>query len=120
MEARYYYLIDGPLLGRLMRCPDTGGTRHTMRSLAAAAGVNKGKIANLLHDRRTKVTAQQATDIASAVGAHRYALFVPLRCPQSTVCRPVVHVIEQRHEAGVRCSACPRLRVGGVGRQRPT
>lgn len=72
-----YRLIDGLLLRRLMDCPDAGGDRHTVRSLAAASGVGKSKISNMLHDRQTEVTRQQASAIAEAVGARRKGLFLP-------------------------------------------
>jgi hypothetical protein len=72
-----YRLIDGQLLGRLMRRPDHGGTRHTVRSLAAVSGVGKSKISCMLRGRQKDVTAEQAAAIATAVGARRKALFLP-------------------------------------------
>ena len=73
----YYVLTDGPLLKRLMKRPDTGGTRHTVRSLAAATGISKSKISSMLNDRQTRVTAHQANLTAEAVGVRRKAIFMP-------------------------------------------
>jgi hypothetical protein len=72
-----YQLIHGLLLRRLMRCPDTGGTRHTVRSLAEASGVSKSKIGYMMRGRQMRVTASQARAIAEAVGLPREALFTP-------------------------------------------
>lgn len=75
MPEHRYRLTSGQLLSRLMRCPDAGEQRHTVRSLAAAAGVSKSKIHSMLRGRQTKVTEEQANRIAEAVGAHRSPLF---------------------------------------------
>lgn len=75
--APRFRLIDGPLLSRLMRCPDTGGRRHTARSLATETGISKSKINSMIHDRQTRVTEEQADRIAKAVGVTRKALFAP-------------------------------------------
>lgn len=72
-----YRLNDGQLLSRLMRCPDAGGTHHTLRSLAAATRVSKSKLSSMLHGRQMDVTASQANAIAEAVGVQRGALFTP-------------------------------------------
>lgn len=72
-----YRLTDGQLLRRLMRCPDTGGQRHTVRSLAAVTGISKSKISSMLRDQQAKVTAEQAALTAEAVGVRRKALFTP-------------------------------------------
>lgn len=72
-----YRLNDGQLLGRLMRCPDVGGVRHTVRSLAAVSGVGKSKLSYMLHGRQMDVSAEQAESIALAVGVRRGALFTP-------------------------------------------
>ncbi|MFE5159678.1 hypothetical protein ACFRNT_14380 [Streptomyces sp. NPDC056697] len=77
MSAPRFRLIDGPLLSRLMRCPDTGGKRHTARSLAAETGISKSKINSMIHDRQTRVTEEQAERTAEAVGVNRKALFTP-------------------------------------------
>jgi hypothetical protein len=73
-----YRLIDGDLLGRLMKCPDKGGTRHTVRSLADATGISKSKISNMLNDRQTKLPESKASATAAAVGVNREALFIPI------------------------------------------
>ena len=73
-----YRLTDGPLLSRLMRCPDEGGTRHTVRSLADVSGVGKSKLSCMLRDRQMRVTSEQAVRIAEAVGVRRTALFTPI------------------------------------------
>lgn len=73
-----YRLTDGDLLGRLMRCPDKGGRRHTVRSLAAATGVSKSKISYMLKDRQTRLPESKATAMAEAVDVHRKALFTPI------------------------------------------
>jgi transcriptional regulator with XRE-family HTH domain len=70
-------LNDGELLSRLMRCPDAGGTRHTVRSLAAATGVSKSKLSCMLRGHQMDVTAEQADAIAEAVDVRRAALFMP-------------------------------------------
>ena len=75
MHRTHYRLTDGALLGRLMRCPDPSGQRHTVRSLADATGLGKSKIGYMLHDRQTTVTADQAEAIATALGVRRKALF---------------------------------------------
>lgn len=74
----HYRLTSGHLLNRLMRCPDTGGTRHTVRSLAAASGVGKSKISYMTQGRQMVVTAEQASAIAEAVDIPRTALFAPI------------------------------------------
>ncbi|MDX2707300.1 hypothetical protein PV350_31260 [Streptomyces sp. PA03-6a] len=73
-----YELNDGHLLRRLMRCPDKGGTRHTVRSLADATGLSKSKISNMLNDRSKKVPEGAADATAEAVGEQRKALFTPI------------------------------------------
>lgn len=73
-----YRLIDGDLLGRLMRCPNKGGTRHTVRSLADATGISKSKISNMLNGRQTKLPESKASATAAAVGVDRRALFTPI------------------------------------------
>ena len=73
-----YRLNDGALLARLMRCPDRGGRRHTVRSLAAATGISKSKISYMLRDQQTKLPQSKATAAAEAVGVHRKALFTPI------------------------------------------
>lgn len=77
MPDTRYRLIDGQLLCRLMRCPDVGGQRHTVRSLAAVTGISKSKIGSMLHDQQTEVSADQAALMARAVGVKRKALFLP-------------------------------------------
>lgn len=74
----HYRLTSGHLLNRLMRCPDTGGTRHTVRSLAAVSGVGKSKIGYMIRGRQMMVTTEQATAIAEAVDIPRTALFTPI------------------------------------------
>lgn len=78
MPDTRYRLNSGQLLSRLMRCPDKGGTRHTVRSLATVTGIGKSKLSCMLHDRQTKVTAEQASRAAEAVGVERKALFTPI------------------------------------------
>lgn len=78
VQEPYYRLIDGALLGRLMRCPDTGGRRHTVRSLSAATGVSKSKISSMLHDRQTRLSEGKANATAREVGVHRKAIFTPI------------------------------------------
>lgn len=73
-----YRLIDGGLLGRLMRCPDEGGAHHTVRSLADATGISKSKISNMLNGRQTKLPESKASAAAAAVGVNRKALFTPI------------------------------------------
>lgn len=73
-----YRLTDGNLLGRLMRCPDKGGRRHTVRSLAEATGVSKSKISYMLRDRQTKLPESKASAMAEAVDVRRKALFTPI------------------------------------------
>lgn len=77
MRHNRYRLNDGQLLSRLMRCPDQGGKRHTLRSLAATAGVSKSKLNTMLHGSQMDVTAEQADAIAEAVGVQRRGLFTP-------------------------------------------
>ncbi|MEE4545542.1 hypothetical protein V2S66_26690 [Streptomyces sp. V4-01] len=72
-----YRLNDGQLLSRLMRCPDQGGQRHTLRSLAATTGVSKSKLDSMTHGKQMDVTGEQAGAIAEAVGVARGALFTP-------------------------------------------
>lgn len=73
-----YRLNDGELLAHLMRCPGSGGRRHTVRSLAAATGISKSKISYMIRDQQTKVSESKATAAAEAVGFHRKALFTPI------------------------------------------
>lgn len=73
-----YRLIDGDLLRRLMRCPASGGQRHTVRSLSAATGVSKSKISSMLNDRQTKLPESEASAMAKAVDVHRKAIFTPI------------------------------------------
>lgn len=73
-----YRLTDGDLLGRLMRCPDEGGRRHTVRSLSAATGISKSKISYMLRDQQTKLPESKASATAQAVGVRRRALFTPI------------------------------------------
>lgn len=73
-----HLLNDGPLLRRLMKCPDRGGTRHTVRSLAAATGLSKSKIHRMLNDQAPRVASQQAEATAEAVGVRCTALFTPI------------------------------------------
>jgi len=73
-----YRLTNGQLLSRLMRCPDTGGTRHTVRSLAAVTGVGKSKLGYMLRNRQMVVTADQAIAIAEALDIPTAALFAPI------------------------------------------
>lgn len=77
MPQPLYELIDGPLLKRLMKRPDQGGQRHTVRSLSEVTGISRSKISNMTRDRMTVVTADQATATAEAVGVNRKALFTP-------------------------------------------
>lgn len=73
-----YRLTDGELLARLMRCPDTGGTRHTVRSLSAVTGISKSKISDMTRDEPTRpVPETQASLLAQAVGVRRKAIFMP-------------------------------------------
>ncbi|MGW1039845.1 hypothetical protein [Streptomyces sp. NPDC002547] len=73
-----YALIDGDLLGRLMRCPDPDGQRHTVRSLAEATGVSKSKISYMLKDKQKKLPESKASAMAQAVHVRRRALFTPI------------------------------------------
>lgn len=73
-----YRLNDGALLARLMRYPERGGRRHTVRSLAAVTGISKSKISYMLRDQQTKLPRSKATATAEAVGVHRKALFTPI------------------------------------------
>ena len=73
-----YRLNDGELLSRLMRCPDRGGRRHTVRSLAEVTGISKSKISCMLRDRQTKLPQSKATALADAVDVRRKALFTPI------------------------------------------
>ncbi|MEV6105753.1 helix-turn-helix domain-containing protein [Streptomyces sp. NPDC051940] len=77
MPEPAYLLNDGPLLRRLMRCPDVDGTRHTVRTLADAIGIGKSKVSAMLNGRQPKLTASQARRAAEAVGVTRKALFTP-------------------------------------------
>lgn len=78
MPYARYRLINGQLLSRLMRCPDTGGVRHTVRSLAAVTGVGKSKLGYMLRNRQMTVTTEQALAIAQALDIPRVALFAPI------------------------------------------
>lgn len=78
MPHAHYRLHHGKLLQRLMRCPDTGGTRHTVRSLATIAGVGKSKVGYMLRNRQMVVTADQAAAIARALDLPTAALFAPI------------------------------------------
>lgn len=74
-----YRLTDGELLARLMRCPDKGGARHTVRSLSVATGISKSKISNMTRDEPTRpVSETQASLLAQAVGVRRKAIFMPI------------------------------------------
>lgn len=77
MPQPLYKLIDGPLLKRLMKRPDQGGQRHTVRSLSVVTGISRSKISNMTRDHMKVVTAEQATATAEAVGVNRKALFTP-------------------------------------------
>lgn len=73
-----YRLNDGKLLVRLMRCPDKGGKRHTVRSLSAATGISKSTISKMTREQPTRpVPETQASLLATEVGVHRKALFTP-------------------------------------------
>lgn len=73
-----YRLNDGKLLARLMRCPDKGGKRHTVRSLSAATGISKSTISKMTREQPTRpVPGMQASLLAKEVGMHRKALFTP-------------------------------------------
>lgn len=73
-----YRLNDGKLLVRLMRCPDKGGKRHTVRSLSAATGISKSTISKMTREQPTRpVTGTRAALLAGEVGVHRKALFTP-------------------------------------------
>lgn len=73
-----YRLTDGKLLARLMRCPDKGGRRHTVRSLSAVTGVSKSKISSMTRDKPTRpLPAAQADLLAEEVGVRRKAIFTP-------------------------------------------
>jgi hypothetical protein len=78
-NAEKFALTDGQLLLRLMRCPDRGGRRHTVRSLAEATGVSKSKISSMTRDEPTRpLNATQATAMAREVGVRRKAIFTPI------------------------------------------
>lgn len=77
MDDKPYYLSDGQLLQRLMKCPQPGGTRHTVRSLATLTKVGKSKLSNAINGRQTRFTAEDADTIAAAVGVQRSPLFLP-------------------------------------------
>lgn len=77
MGSTRYRVHDGPLLKRLMHCPEPGGTSHTVRSLARACGLSRSKIQALIDEDRPTVEPADATAIAEAVGVRRKALFAP-------------------------------------------
>lgn len=77
MGSTRYRVHDGPLLKRLMHCPEPGGTPHTVRSLAKAVGLSRSKIQALVDEVRPTVEPDQADRIAKAVGVRRKALFSP-------------------------------------------
>ena len=71
-----FALIDGALLLRLMKCPDRGGQRHTVRSLAEATGIGRSKISKMTRGESVRpLTGAQASDMARAVGVRRKAIF---------------------------------------------
>lgn len=76
-----YRVHDGPLLARLMRCPDQGGTAHTVRSLAKAVGLSWSKIHRLITEDRPTVTRAEADHIAESLGVSRRAIFQPISSP---------------------------------------
>lgn len=77
MRPKRFRLIDGQLLSRLMRCPDKGGRRHTLRSLSAATGVSKSKLSSMINGRQMEVDEPEAAAIAEAVDIPTRALFAP-------------------------------------------
>lgn len=77
MGSTRYRVHDGPLLKRLMTCPEPGGTSHTVRSLARASGLSKSKIQALIDETRPTVEGSDASAIAEAVSVRRKALFAP-------------------------------------------
>lgn len=76
MRHGRFHLIDGGLLRRLMEAPAQGGQRHTVRSLALAAGVGKSAIQAMIQGRQS-VNEGTADRIAAAVDARRGWLFLP-------------------------------------------
>ncbi|MBZ6258800.1 hypothetical protein KVH22_25125 [Streptomyces olivaceus] len=75
-NADRFALIDGELLLRLMKCPDRGGQRHTVRTLAEAAGIGRTKVSKMTRGESVRpLTAAQATNMARAVGIRRKAIF---------------------------------------------
>lgn len=77
MDDKPYYLSDGQLLQRLMKCPEPGGTRHTVRSLATLTKVGKSKLSSAINGRQTRFSAEDAYAIAAAVGVQVSPLFLP-------------------------------------------
>lgn len=74
-----FALISGELLLRLMKCPDRGGQRHTVRTLAEAAGLGRSTISKMTRDKSVRpLTAAQASCMARAVGVPRKAIFTPI------------------------------------------
>ncbi|MET9140510.1 hypothetical protein [Streptomyces parvulus] len=75
-NADRYALIDGELLLRLMKCPDRGGQKHTVRTLAEATGLGRTKISKMTRDEPVRpLTAMQASAMARAVNVRRKAIF---------------------------------------------
>jgi hypothetical protein len=77
VRPKRFHLIHGQLLNRLMRCPDVGGQRHTLRSLSAATGVSKSKLSSMVNGKQMGVDEPEADAIAEAVDIPRGALFTP-------------------------------------------
>lgn len=80
MPRNRYRLHTGALLRRLMDGPIEGKARHTVRSLAAAAGVSRSKVQYMIsEDRQRDTVAEEVADrFAREVGCDRPSLFRPI------------------------------------------
>ncbi|CAL9599768.1 hypothetical protein [Streptomyces sp. enrichment culture] len=75
-NADRFTLIDGELLLRLMKCPDRGGQKHTVRTLAEVTGIGRTKISKMTRGEPVRpLNGTQASNMARAVGVSRKAIF---------------------------------------------
>lgn len=70
------YLIDAPLLRRLMQRTGTGA-KVTVRVLAAQTGLANGTVGALLNGTQQTLPEDKARRIARAIGVDLQILFIP-------------------------------------------
>ncbi len=77
MHTPLYKIVSSDLLRVLMQRTGSGA-RMSVRELAAAAGVPRGTIGNLLTGEQQAVSASSAHAIAAAIGVDVLVLFIPV------------------------------------------